>query len=63
MNISLRAGNLLNIEFPNINTDNEFFVSPESGKYMISRLSHEFGNPDGDFTGLTLVRDSFTPNE
>jgi len=30
---------------------------------MIAKLSHEFGNPKGDFTGLSLVRDSFTINE
>jgi len=64
MNVSLRAGDVLDIQFPNINTDKKTEKnSPESGKYMIARLSHEFGNPDGDFTGLSLVRDSFTPHE
>ena len=64
MNVSLRAGDVLDLQFPNINTDKKTEKnSPESGKYMIARLSHEFGNPDGDFTGLSLVRDSFTPNE
>jgi len=64
MNISLRAGDLLDLQFPNINIGKKTEKnSPESGKYMIARLSHEFGNPDGDFTGLSLVRDSFTTNE
>ena len=64
MNASLRAGDILDLQFPNINTDKKTEKnSPESGKYMIARLSHEFGNPDGDFTGLSLVRDSFTPHE
>jgi hypothetical protein len=64
MNLSLRAGMMLKIDFPNINTDRSLAKnSPESGNYMIARLSHELGNPDGDFTGLTLVRDSFTIHE
>ena len=64
MNLSLRAGMMLKIRFPNINTDRSIPKnSPESGNYMIARLSHELGNADGDFTGLTLVRDSFTTHE
>ena len=64
MNLSLRAGQVLNAKFPDLNTgEPQDKNSPESGKYMIARLSHEFGNPDGDYTGLSLVRDSFTPHE
>ena len=64
MNLSLRAGQVINVEFPDLNTGKpEDKNSPESGKYMIAKLSHEFGNPKGDFTGLSLVRDSFTINE
>ena len=63
MNLSLRVGTMIDIKFPDLNIDNRSFNSPESGKYMIARLSHEFGNPAGDFTGLTLVRDSFTIHE
>ena len=64
MNLSLRVGRLINLKFPNLNTDKSIAKnSPESGIYMIARLSHELGNPDGDFTGLTLVRDSFTIHE
>ena len=64
MNLSLRAGNVIDVKFPDLNTGKpEEKNSPESGKYMIAKLSHEFGNPSGDFTGLSLVRDSFTINE
>ena len=64
MNLSLRVGQLINLEFPFINTDkNTTKKSPDSGKYMISRLSHEFGNTEGDFTGISCVRDSFTIHE
>ena len=64
MNLSLRVGMIIKIDFPNLNTDRSLPKnSPESGNYMIARLSHELGNTDGDFTGLTLVRDSFTINE
>ena len=64
MNLSLRVGMIIDIKFPNINIDKSLAKnSPESGNYMIARLSHELGNPDGDYTGLTLVRDSFTIHE
>ena len=64
MNLSLRAGQVIKVKFPDLNTGKpQDKNSPESGKYMIARLSHEFGNPEGDFTGLSLVRDSFTINE
>ncbi len=64
MNLSLRVGRIVNIKFPNLNTGRSYAKnSPESGNYMIARLSHEMGNPDGDFSGLTLVRDSFTVHE
>ena len=64
MNLSLRAGHVINVKFPDLNTGKpQEKNSPESGKYMIAKLSHEFGNPEGDFTGLSLVRDSFTINE
>ena len=55
MNLSLRVGMIIDIKFPNINIDKSLAKnSPESGNYMIARLSHELGNPDGDYTGLTL---------
>ena len=64
MNLSLRAGMIIDVKFPDLNTgEPQDKNSPESGKYMIAKLSHEFGNTAGDFTGLSLVRDSFTINE
>ncbi len=64
MNLSLRAGQVINVKFPDLNTgEPQDKNSPQSGKYMIAKLSHEFGNSAGDFTGLSLVRDSFTINE
>jgi len=64
MNLSLRAGMVIDVKFPDLNTgEPQDKNSTESGKYMIAKLSHEFGNPAGDFTGLSLVRDSFTINE
>ena len=59
MNISLRVGDSLNVKFPTLNNGNkETENNPDSGKYLIVRLSHVFGNPKGDFTGLALVRDT-----
>ena len=64
MNLSLRAGMVIDVKFPDLNTgEPQDKNSTESGKYMIAKLSHEFGNTAGDFTGLSLVRDSFTINE
>jgi len=64
MNLSLRAGQVINIIFPDLNTGKpQDKNSPESGKYMIARLTHDIGNSEGDFTVLSLVRDSFTINE
>ena len=63
MNLSLRAGQVIFCEFPKLNIEKETRkgVNPASGLYMIARLAHEFG--DKSYTGLTLVRDSFQPNE
>ena len=65
MNLNLEVGMTLNFKFPDINTgdDTSDGVTPSSGKYLIARLSHEFGNPRGDFTGLTLVREHYLPYE
>ena len=54
----------LEFEFPDINTGKQTGGStPSSGTYLIVKLAHEFGNPQGDFTGLTMVRQSYTPKE
>tara|TARA_R100001510_G_C7653212_1_gene211286 strand:- start:1969 stop:3279 length:1311 start_codon:yes stop_codon:yes gene_type:complete len=60
MNLTLRVGQMLELEFPEINTEESKGTrNPNSGNYMIVKLAHEFGNPQGDFTGLTLVRDTY----
>ena len=65
MNLNLEVGMTLNFKFPDLNTgdDTSDGVTPSSGKYLIARLSHEFGNPRGDYTGLTLVREHYLPYE
>jgi len=65
MNLNLEVGMTLNFKFPDLNTgdDTSDAVTPSSGKYLIARLSHEFGNPVGDYTGLTLVREHYLPYE
>ena len=65
MNLNLEVGMTLNFKFPDLNTGEGTTpgVTPSSGKYLIARLSHEFGNPVGDFTGLTLVREHYQPYE
>ena len=64
MNLKLEVGMVLMFDFPDINTGGESGgKTPNSGKYLIVKLSHEFGNPQGDFTGLTLVRQSYNPYE
>ena len=60
MNLTLRVGQMLELEFPEINNEESKGTrNPNSGNYMIVKLAHEFGNPQGDFTGLTLVRDTY----
>jgi len=65
MNLNLEVGMTLNFKFPDLNTGEGTTagVTPSSGKYLIARLSHEFGNPVGDYTGLTLVREHYLPYE
>ena len=65
MNLNLEVGMTLNFKFPDLNTgdDTSDGVTPSSGKYLIARLSHEFGNPVGDYTGLILVREHYLPYE
>ncbi len=62
-NTNLRAGDLLECQFPNINrattgsTDEE-----QSGLYMIKELCHYF-DASGSYTSLTLLRDTFGRKE
>ena len=61
LNLRLQAGTVIEVEFPRINIDkpNSGNVNPASGFYMIKSLSHQFLS-EGDFTGLKLVRDSYS---
>ena len=63
MNLNLRVGQTIDCQFSRLNIEKETRkgVNPASGRYMIARLAHDFGSATGDFTGLTLVRDSFLP--
>jgi hypothetical protein len=66
LNISLRVGNLIQIQFPfkkdpdltktqlGKEDDNDI-----SGRYIVSQLRHIFGNGEAE-TQLTLIRDVFT---
>tara|TARA_Y100001968_G_scaffold169755_1_gene155429 strand:- start:146 stop:1471 length:1326 start_codon:yes stop_codon:yes gene_type:complete len=62
-NTNLRAGDLLECQFPNINrattgsTDEE-----QSGLYMIKELCHYF-DASGSYTSLKLLRDTFGRKE
>ena len=56
---SLRAGDLIYCEFPELTTDPNTKVNKQSGGiYMISSLCHNI-TPRETYTSLTLVRDSF----
>jgi len=60
MNLSLRAGQMVQCEVPKINTQKaDLGKSPSSGFYMIRSLSHKFSGADADVTALSLVRDSY----
>ena len=60
MNIGLHVGLVIKCTFPKINmSKTDHGTAPQSGFYMIRQLSHKFSS-EGDFTGLTLVRDSYT---
>jgi len=58
-NFSLRAGDLIHCEFPELSVDPNTKVNQRSGGiYMISSLCHNI-TPRETYTSLTLVRDSF----
>ena len=58
-NFNLRAGDLLQCEFPELTTDPNTDVNQKSGGiYMISSLCHNL-TPRDTYTSLTLVRDTF----
>ena len=56
LNLEMRAGMMIYLKLPELNkttTD-----GPASGFYLVSKLCHQIGG-NGDYTGLTLVRDSY----
>ena len=56
---SLRAGDLIYCEFPQLTTDPNTTINKKSGGlYMISSLCHNL-TPRETYTSLTLVRDTF----
>jgi len=60
MNLNLNCGDMIHCKFPKINMEaTDYGDNPNSGYYMIKSLAHKF-SADGDFTGLQLVRDSYT---
>lgn len=60
MNVQLSVGQVIKCIFPKINMgETDFGNAPQTGFYLIRKLSHKFST-SGDFTGLTLVRDSYS---
>jgi len=56
---SLRAGDLIHCEFPELSSESNTQVNQKSGGiYMISSLCHNI-TPQETYTSLTLVRDSY----
>ena len=56
---SLRAGDLIYCEFPQLSTEPNTRPNKKSGGlYMISSLCHSI-TPKDTYTSLTLVRDTF----
>ena len=56
---SLHAGDVIFVDFPSIQAEKDDTVDKESGgKYIISDLCH-FISPQGTFTKMNIVRDSF----
>ena len=56
---SLRAGDLVYFDFPQLTVDPDTEVNEQSGGlYMISSLCHNL-TPEETYTSLTLVRDTF----
>jgi len=55
---SLRAGDTIYCEFPDISSETKKLDKETSGNYLIASLCHKI-NPENSFTVLNLVRDSF----
>ena len=65
MNLNLRVGQVIQLEKPRLNIEKSTQKGKDSnaGKYMIVRLAHDFGSASGDYTGISMVRDSYLPYE
>ena len=58
-NTDLRAGDIITCEFPKISRADSGELDGEiSGKYIIKELCHHF-EPDGSYTSMKLIRDTF----
>jgi hypothetical protein len=58
-NTNLRAGDVIECEFPKIVlSDGKEFDDEQSGLYMIKELCHHF-DTEGSYTSMKLVRDTF----
>ncbi len=61
LNLNLTVGDVINVEFGEITKEEDkkgLKDKSKSGKYIISKLKHVFGDNKG-LTGLELVRDSY----
>ena len=62
-NTELRAGDIINCEFPKISSEDINEIDREqSGLYMIKELCHHF-EPNRSYTSMKLVRDTFGKNK
>ena len=58
LNTNLKAGDIMNCEFPRIDTENRKEPDKEqSGLYLVKKLTHFFSS-DGSYSKLQLVRDT-----
>jgi len=57
LNLALTVGDVVEVKFGKISKESEEKDNRKSGKYIISKLKHEFGNKG--LTGLELIRDSY----
>ena len=57
LNLALTVGDVVEVRFGKISKESEEKDNRKSGKYIISKLKHEFGNKG--LTGLELIRDSY----
>ena len=61
-NTDLKAGDVIDCQFPKISSEDNSFDMEQSGLYMIKELCHHF-EPNNSYTSMTLVRDNFGVNK